>query len=343
MRRRFSFLRGKNGELSVLFLPGFLFFLVMSYIPMVGIVIAFKDYNLRKGIFGSEWVGFDNLKFFFVSDTAWRVTRNTILYSLSYIVLTLVVSLALAILLNELTRRWIKIHQTVMFLPYFLSWVLVSYISNAFLDHQNGFLNALLKSVGMQPVEWYFGAAYWPIILNLVHLWKAVGFNVLLYYAGIMGIDQSYYEAARIDGANKLQMALKITIPLLAPLVTILLILSIGGGCSAEISACTISFRTIRGSSIRRRTLSTPTYSARSARSATSPCRPRWASSNPSSASCSSSAPTWSSASSTKKTHFGNREGPACPRSKQPQTPAPRPSCRPRGPKRSIPVRSTGG
>lgn len=213
----------------MLFLPGFLFFLVMSYIPMVGIVIAFKDYNLRKGIFGSEWVGFDNLKFFFVSDTAWRVTRNTILYSLSYIVLTLVVSLALAILLNELTRRWIKIHQTVMFLPYFLSWVLVSYISNAFLDHQNGFLNALLKSVGMQPVEWYFGAAYWPIILNLVHLWKAVGFNVLLYYAGIMGIDQSYYEAARIDGANKLQMALKITIPLLAPLVTILLILSIGG------------------------------------------------------------------------------------------------------------------
>ncbi|MDG0813300.1 ABC transporter permease [Cohnella rhizosphaerae] len=229
MKRRGSFLRGKNGELSVLFLPGFLFFLVMSYIPMVGIVIAFKDYNLRKGIFGSEWVGFDNLKFFFASDTAWRVTRNTILYSFSYIVLTLIVSLALAILLNELTRRWIKIHQTIMFLPYFLSWVLVSYISNAFLDHQNGFLNALLKGVGMQPVEWYFGAQYWPIILNLVHLWKAVGFNVLLYYAGIMGIDQSYYEAARIDGANKLQMALKITIPLLAPLVTILLILSIGG------------------------------------------------------------------------------------------------------------------
>ncbi len=213
----------------MLFLPGFLFFLVMSYIPMVGIVIAFKDYNLRKGIFGSEWVGFDNLKFFFASDTAWRVTRNTILYSFSYIVLTLVVSLALAILLNELTRRWIKIHQTIMFLPYFLSWVLVSYISNAFLDHQNGFLNAMLKSAGLQPVEWYFGAEYWPIILNLVHLWKAVGFNVLLYYAGIMGIDQSYYEAARIDGANKLQMALKITIPLLAPLVTILLILSIGG------------------------------------------------------------------------------------------------------------------
>lgn len=213
----------------MLFLPGFLFFLVMSYIPMVGIIIAFKDYNLRKGIFGSEWVGFDNLKFFFVSDTAWRVTRNTILYSLSYILLTLVVSLAFAILLNELTRRWIKIHQTIMFLPYFLSWVLVSYISNAFLDHQNGFLNAMLKSAGLQPVEWYFGAQYWPIILNLVHLWKAVGFNVLLYYAGIMGIDQSYYEAARIDGANKLQMALKITIPLLAPLVTILLILSIGG------------------------------------------------------------------------------------------------------------------
>ncbi|CAI6052260.1 ABC transporter permease [Cohnella sp. JJ-181] len=229
MKKKPSFLRGKNGELSVLFLPGFLFFLVMSYIPMVGIIVAFKDYNLRKGIFGSEWVGFENLKFFFVSDTAWRVTRNTILYSFSYILMTLLVSLTLAILLNELTRRWVKIHQTVMFLPYFLSWVLVSYISNAFLDHQNGFLNAMLKSVGGQPVEWYFGAQYWPIILNLVHLWKAVGFNVLLYYAGIMGIDQSYYEAARIDGASKLQMALKITVPLLAPLVTILLILSIGG------------------------------------------------------------------------------------------------------------------
>ncbi|MBM7569232.1 ABC transporter permease subunit [Paenibacillus sacheonensis] len=229
MKRAFPFLRGKNGELSLLFLPGFLFFLVMSYVPMVGIVIAFKDYNLRKGIFGSEWVGFDNLKFFFISDTAWRVTRNTILYSLGYIFVTLIVSLALAILLNELTKRWIKVHQTIMFLPYFLSWVLVSYITNAFLDHQNGFLNAVLAGFGLEKIEWYFGAQYWPFILNIVHLWKAVGFSVLLYYAGIMGIDQSYYEAARIDGANKAQMARSITIPLLTPLITILLILSIGG------------------------------------------------------------------------------------------------------------------
>lgn len=229
MLRKLPFLRSKTTELSLLFLPGFLFFLILAYLPMVGVVIAFKDYNIRKGIFGSDWVGFENFKFFFAIDTAWRVTRNTILYSLSYIFVTLVVSLALAILLNELTRRWVKIHQTIMFLPYFLSWVLVSYIANAFLDHKNGFLNQTLVSMGLDKIEWYFGAQYWPYILNVVHLWKAVGFSVLLYYAGIMGIDQTYYEAARIDGANKRQMALRITIPLLTPLITILLILSIGG------------------------------------------------------------------------------------------------------------------
>ncbi|SDW57604.1 sugar ABC transporter permease [Paenibacillus sp. CF384] len=226
LKRLFPF--GKTGELNLLFLPGFLYFLILAYVPMVGVIIAFKDYNLRLGIFGSEWVGFQNFKFFIASETAWRVTRNTVLYSTGYIVISTIVALAFAIMLNELSRRWIKVHQTVLFLPYFLSWVLVSYIANAFLDHQSGFLNGALLAMGMEKVKWYFSPNYWPVILNLAHLWKAVGFATLMYYAGIMGIDQSYYEAARIDGAGKLQMVRFITIPLLTPLITILLILSIG-------------------------------------------------------------------------------------------------------------------
>ncbi len=219
----------RNIELFTLSLPGVLYTIIFAYLPLVGLVLAFKNYRFDKGIWGSEWVGFTNFKFFFTSETAYIVTRNTILYNVAFIVLGLAASLLVAILLNEISRRSVKVHQTTMFLPYFLSWVVISYIVTAFLDHDQGYLNQVLTGFGIDPVYWYNESIYWPAILIIVSLWKGIGFSALVYYAGIIGIDSSYYEAARIDGATKIQMAFRITLPLLAPLISILLIMSIGG------------------------------------------------------------------------------------------------------------------
>lgn len=209
-------------------LPAILYKLIFNYLPMLGLVIAFKQYRYDLGIWGSEWIGLKNFEFFFKSDSALTVTRNTILYNMSFIVLTLLFALTFAILLNEIPRRWIKLHQTTLFLPYFLSWVVVGYIVFGFLDHKNGFMNVMLQSLGDQPIKWYEQAKYWPFVIILTQIWKGVGFSTLIYYAGILSIDSSYYEAAKIDGASKWQMIRKITIPLLTPLIVILLIVAIG-------------------------------------------------------------------------------------------------------------------
>ncbi|OCT15226.1 sugar ABC transporter permease [Paenibacillus pectinilyticus] len=219
----------RNQELFVMSLPAILYKLIFNYLPMLGLVIAFKQYRYDLGIWGSEWIGFKNFAFFFKSDSAFTVTRNTILYNMSFIVLTLLFALTFAILLNEIPRKWIKLHQTTLFLPYFLSWVVVGYIVFGFLDHKNGFMNVMLQSLGDQPIKWYEQAKYWPFIIILTQIWKGVGFSTLIYYAGILSIDSSYYEAAKIDGASKWQMIRKITIPLLTPLIIILLIVAIGG------------------------------------------------------------------------------------------------------------------
>ncbi|MBB6735927.1 ABC transporter permease [Cohnella zeiphila] len=225
-RRRGRFKR--NAGLFGLSLPGVLYLLVFAYVPMFGIVIAFKNYRYDKGILGSEWIGLKNFEFLFASDNAWRITRNTVLYNLSFIVIGTAVGLALAILMSRLGRHWVKVHQTVLFLPYFVSWVVAGYIALAFLDNSAGFLNRALESVGLPGRNWYFEKAPWPYVLVVAHEWKSIGFGTLIYFAGIMGINQDYYEAARIDGATGFQMARKITIPLLMPLVTIMLILSVG-------------------------------------------------------------------------------------------------------------------
>jgi putative aldouronate transport system permease protein len=217
-----------NHELFALSLLGVLFKLIFSYIPLIGLVLAFKDYRYDKGIFGSDWIGFKNFRFFFESEDAFRITRNTILYNAGFIIITTVAGVALAIMLNEVTKKFLKVYQTALFLPHFLSWVVVGYIAIAFLDHEKGFIDQWLMQFGMEPVKWYQEAKYWPIILNLVHLWKSVGFAALIYYAGIIGLDSGYYEAAKIDGANKWQMVTKITVPLLSPLIIILFIIDMG-------------------------------------------------------------------------------------------------------------------
>ncbi|WNR43974.1 ABC transporter permease [Paenibacillus roseipurpureus] len=219
----------RNRELFVMSLPAILYKLIFNYLPLIGLVLAFKQYRFDLGIWGSKWIGLKNFEFFFKSDKAFTVTRNTILYNLTFIILTLVLALTLAILLNEISRRWIKVHQTILFLPYFLSWVVVGYVVFGFMDHKNGFMNVMLQAFGEQPIRWYEQAQFWPFIIVLTQLWKGVGFSTLIYYAGILSIDSSYYEAAKIDGASKWQMIRKITIPLLTPLIVILLIVAIGG------------------------------------------------------------------------------------------------------------------
>jgi ABC-type polysaccharide transport system, permease component len=226
-RRELKHLKS-NRELLLLSVPGILYKLIFAYFPMVGLIIAFKNYRYDLGMFGSKWVGLDNFRFLFTTDTAWRITRNTVLYNLGYMVITTVAALFLAVLLNELKAKYTRFYQTALFLPHFLSWVLVGYIAYAFLNHSDGFINRTLIALGFDPVSWYQDSAPWPFILIIVHLWKAIGFTTLIYFAGIMGISGDYYEAARIDGATKRQMALKITVPLLTPLIIIMSILSIG-------------------------------------------------------------------------------------------------------------------
>lgn len=218
----------KNGELAIIVMPGLLKIFIFSYLPMIGVILAFKHYRYDKGLFGSEWAGLKNFEFFFSSDIAWRVTRNTVLYEFTYILLTTVFALLFAVMLNEISRKATKVYQTALFLPHFLSWVVVFYITFSFLDVNNGLLNKLLVSIGFQEVNWYLIPEPWPAILVSVALWKRIGYSTLMYYAAIMSINQEYYEAARIDGASRWQMARKITIPMITPLISILIILAIG-------------------------------------------------------------------------------------------------------------------
>ncbi|MFD2332604.1 ABC transporter permease [Cohnella sp. GCM10020058] len=224
----------KNAELFTLGLPGLAYIFLFSYLPMLGIVMAFKDFHYDKGIWGSAWIGFKNFEFFFVSDYAFRITRNTVLYQIGYLLLTTVFSLTFAVLLNEISRKAVKVYQTALFLPYFLSWVVVYYIVFTLLDLKNGLLNRLLEAFGAAPHNWYLETGPWPYILNIVSLWKNIGFSTLVYFAAIIAISPEYYEAARIDGATRWQMARKITIPLIMPIISILLILSVGGLISGD-------------------------------------------------------------------------------------------------------------
>lgn len=219
----------KYRSLLLMLTPAVLFFLLFSYVPMAGIVMAFKEFNYTGGIFGSPWNGLDNFKFFFGSGDAWRVTRNTALYNIAFIVVNNVLQIFAAILLFEVAGKWFrKLTQTILFLPYFISWVVVGAISYNLFNFDVGTINVLLKGLGMQPVDIYNTAAYWPVILVIVSAWKTLGYGTIMYLAAITGIDTEMYEAAEIDGANIFQRIRKITIPNLMPTVIILVLLAIG-------------------------------------------------------------------------------------------------------------------
>ena len=197
---------------------------------MFGIVIAFKKLNFAKGIFASNWIGIDNFKFLFRSSTAWTIIRNTVLYNIGFIILGTVFAVMAAILLNEIRSKFAsRTYQTLILLPYLISWVIVSYLVNAFLGADTGLLNnSVLKPLGMEAVNWYSESKYWPFIIMFVYLWKATGYSMIIYYSSIVGISQDYYEAASIDGATKWQQIRTITLPLLKPTIITMFILSVG-------------------------------------------------------------------------------------------------------------------
>lgn len=225
----------KNKPWLLMVLPGTIWLLVFAYLPMFGTVLAFKDFKISPGGFieslkNSEWVGFDNFEFLFSSGDAFRITRNTVLYNLVFIILGLIFAVFVAIALSEISNKKLgKIYQTSMLFPHFLSWVIVSYFVFSFLSVDKGMLNSILGAFGVEPISWYSEPKYWPGILIFMNVWKGVGYGSIVYLAAIVGIDKTYYEAATIDGASKWQQIKNITIPLIVPLMIILTIMAIGG------------------------------------------------------------------------------------------------------------------
>lgn len=221
----------QNGALSLMALPGLALIFVFSYLPMFGIIIAFKNYRPSRGVFGSPWVGMKNFDFLFGSEAAWRITTNTLLLNGLFILTSTIAALALAILINEVRLRSTTLsnfYQSAFLLPHFISYVVVGLLAFAFLSADNGFINKTLISLGLQPVSWYQTPEYWPAVLTTVNLWKHTGFSSLIYLAGLLALSPEYYEAAELDGANKWQQITKITLPLLLPLIVITTLLAIG-------------------------------------------------------------------------------------------------------------------
>lgn len=227
--------RTKSLMLISMVAPGAIWYLLVRYLPMIGIVMSFLKYRLPTkkmpfpvNLLHSDWVGLDNFKFLFTNDSATMI-RNTLGYNAVWIILGLVISVALAIMMSELTKKFFaKTYQTLMFFPYFLSWVVAAYFLFAFLDPTNGMIVRAQKAAGMQVIDWYNEPKYWPVILTICNLWKNTGYSTVLYLSAITGIDRSQYEAASVDGATKWQQVIHVTLPHLKPMIIILLIMNVG-------------------------------------------------------------------------------------------------------------------
>lgn len=220
----------EHWPLYLMMLPALLYLLINNYIPMAGMVIAFKKLNFAKGIWASPWAGLKNFKFLFASKDAWIITRNTLLYNVAFILINMVVGIAIAILITEVRNTKLKkIYQSAILLPFLMSMVILSYIVYALLSAENGLVNnSILPLFHIDPIQWYQKPKYWPAILIIANCWKGVGYGCLIYIASLIGIDPSFYEAARLDGASKWQEITKITLPSLVPTIITLLLLSIG-------------------------------------------------------------------------------------------------------------------
>jgi putative aldouronate transport system permease protein len=210
-------------------LPAAAYVIVFSYLPMSGIVIAFKNFNYVKGIFGSDWVGLSNFRFLFMSNKLWFLTRNTLLYNLAFITVGMFFEVGFAIIINELTsKKFKRLFQSFMFLPFFISWVVVAAIVQAVFSFEYGMLNGIISSLGGERINLYANASPWPYLLVAFRSWKTIGYGSVVYLATITGIDPELHEAAAIDGAGLVQRIRHITLPCLVPTMIIMFLLALG-------------------------------------------------------------------------------------------------------------------
>ncbi len=216
--------------LLFLMIPGFIVVFINSYLPMFGVVIAFKRLDYSLGILKSPFVGFKNFKFLFSTEDAFRITRNTLLFNMVFIFVGLLISITIAIILNEIKNRVMsKIYQTIIILPYFMSFVVIGYIVYAFLNPDYGYINkTVLKALGIDSILWYSNPNYWILIMPIVNFWVHSGMNSVIYLASIAAIDSEMYEAAYVDGASKWDQIKSITIPMLFPVMIVLTLLNLG-------------------------------------------------------------------------------------------------------------------
>lgn len=224
------FYRKRTIQLTALALPSLILIIIFAYLPMAGIIIAFKDVNYALGIFKSPWVGFNNFKFFFTSSDSWEVIRNTIGYNAIYILLGTAVALVVALLMNEVSHRGLlKFYQTSFFFPYFFSWIVVAYIVYAFMSgYPAGILTNILNQLGISIQDFYINPSYWPFFIPLINIWKNVGYLSVIFYAALMSLPNDYAEAASIDGASRFQSMRYIMLPLIIPVVSIMVLLAVG-------------------------------------------------------------------------------------------------------------------
>lgn len=218
----------KSIGLTLLALPGIILLFTFDYLPLYGLLLPFKDYHYDLGIWNSPWVGLENFMYLFKGDVLVRVVRNTLGYNLIFILLGTLISVLFALMLLEVGRKFVKAYQTILFIPFFISWVVAGFAFRALFDMEYGVLNRLLETLGKSPIMWYNEPQYWPFILVIVAVWKGLGYGSVIYYAALMGVDAEYYEAAKIDGAGKWRQAFSISIPMIQPVIIMMIILQIG-------------------------------------------------------------------------------------------------------------------
>lgn len=218
-----------NRGLIGLTIPAVVWFIVFAYCPMLGLVIAFQKYSPAKGIFGSQFVGLQNFKFFFGSQDFIRVTFNTLFLNALFILATNFVAIVMAVALSEIKNKYFKkISQSIIILPHFISWTVIALLIEAFLKTEGGFVNNIIMSFGAEPIKFMQTPGLWPAILTILRVWQGAGYSSIVYLAAITGFDQSMYEAARVDGASRWQCITKITLPLLKPTIVLLLLMAVG-------------------------------------------------------------------------------------------------------------------
>lgn len=253
----------KNIGFCLMISPMFVLLIIFNYVPLYGIQLAFKNFKFDLGIAKSPWIGFENFRFLLTSADLPLLIRNTVLFNIMFIVVGLIVCVGTALMLYEINNKvFVKMYQSIMFFPYFLSWVVVGLILLAMLHPDYGLVNKILEIFNISPVGWYDRPELWPFILLFSSIWKGTGYGSVLYYATLIGVDKEYFEAATIDGANRLQMIRNISLPFLRPIITIMLLVSIGGLMRSDFGMFFFLPRDMPTLYPTTRTIDTYTYSA---------------------------------------------------------------------------------